>query len=191
MPPYIKREPVYEDSKTYQTVYAKVAGACAAPTAGLHFTEEILNKLEQKGVAIAKIVLHTGLGSFNPVRCENIEEHKMFAEYFEVPKPSADKINEASLVTAVGTTTVRTLESMIKKGRHLSSGKGWTDKFIYPGYEFKMVDKLITNFHLPESTLFLLVCAFAGRELILKTYNEAIASGYRFYSYGDAMLIML
>lgn len=185
LPPYIKREPVADDKTTYQTVYAKSPGACAAPTAGLHFTEEILKNLEQKGVTVTKITLHTGLGSFNPIRCENIEEHKMFAEYYDISKETADKISNAKKITAVGTTTVRTLETTGGK-----QASGWTEKFIYPGYEFKIVNKMITNFHLPKSTLLLLVCAFAGRELVLKAYREAIEKKYRFYSYGDAMLVL-
>ncbi|MDD2889068.1 MAG: tRNA preQ1(34) S-adenosylmethionine ribosyltransferase-isomerase QueA [bacterium] len=195
LPPYIKREAFSEDKTTYQTVYAKTEGACAAPTAGLHFTESILNKIETKGINISKILLHTGLGSFSPIRCENVEEHKMMSEYYEIPESSADKINSVNTgsIIAVGTTTVRTLESMAEvrnSKKHLKSGEGWTNKFIYPGYKFQMIDKLITNFHLPESSLFLLVCAFAGQKIIQKAYKEAIDKKYRFYSYGDAMFIL-
>ncbi|MDD5530518.1 MAG: tRNA preQ1(34) S-adenosylmethionine ribosyltransferase-isomerase QueA [bacterium] len=195
LPPYIKREAFSEDKTTYQTVYAKTEGACAAPTAGLHFTESLLNKIETKGINIAKILLHTGLGSFKPIRCENIEEHKMMSEYYRISEQSADKINSVNTgsVIAVGTTSVRTLESMgeLRDGKkHLKSGEGWTDKFIYPGYKFQIVDKLVTNFHLPESSLFLLVCAFAGQKVIQEAYKQAIDKKYRFYSYGDAMLIL-
>ncbi|MFA5033618.1 MAG: tRNA preQ1(34) S-adenosylmethionine ribosyltransferase-isomerase QueA [bacterium] len=197
LPPYIKREAFSEDKTTYQTVYAKTEGACAAPTAGLHFTKSLLTRIEEKGINIAKILLHTGLGSFNPIRCENIEEHKMMSEYYEISESSADKINSVNSaigsVVTVGTTSVRTLESMAElreSKKHLKSGEGWTNKFIYPGYKFQMVDKLITNFHLPESSLFLLVCAFAGQKMIQDAYQKAIDKKYRFYSYGDAMLIL-
>lgn len=189
LPPYIKRKPTPTDKERYQTVYAKVPGACAAPTAGLHFTHFLLNKLKEKGVEITNIVLHTGLGSFKPIKCTNIETHKMEPEYYEIPEEAAHKIKIAKRRIAVGTTTVRAIEN-IPMGMGTQGAKGWTDKFIYPPYEFKVVDALITNFHLPKSTLLLLVCAFAGKELIFKAYREAIRRGYRFYSYGDAMLII-
>lgn len=202
LPPYIKREPESMDYERYQTVYAKVAGACAAPTAGLHFTHSILNELKKKGVEIVKIVLHTGVGSFKLIKCENVEDHQMEPEYYEISENAATKINLAKRRVAVGTTTVRALESVaIEASSCVCPTKGWTDKFIYPPYKFKVVDALITNFHLPKSTLLLLICAFAGwseaeiphlrgKELIFKAYKEAIARRYRFYSYGDAMLII-
>lgn len=197
LPPYIKRKPEFIDYERYQTVYARVLGASAAPTAGLHFTRSILNQLKSNGIEITKIVLHTGFGTFKPIKCKIVEEHKMEAEYYEIPQSTANKINFARCsagsypqqrkIVAVGTTTVRVLETI---GYPLCSTKGWTDKFIYPSYNFKVVDALITNFHLPKSTLLLLVCAFASKELIFKAYREAIARGYKFYSYGDAMLII-
>lgn len=187
LPPYIKREPVSSDGDRYQTVYAKVPGACAAPTAGLHFTHSILNKLIRKEVKIAKIVLHTGIGTFNPMKCEKVEDHQMEPEYYEIPESAVRKINDAKRVIAVGTTVVRALETSTGG---LLNGKGWANKFIYPPYKFKVVDVLVTNFHLPKSTLLLLVSAFAGRELIFKAYAEAMNNEYRFYSYGDAMLII-
>jgi S-adenosylmethionine:tRNA ribosyltransferase-isomerase len=189
LPPYIKRPPEVSDYDRYQTVYARVPGACAAPTAGLHFTNSILKKLEQKGVEVAKIVLHTGVGSFRPIKCKEIENHQMEAEYYEIPINVIKKINLAKRVVAVGTTVVRALESR-RATSVLQTEKGWTNKFIYPPYKFKTVDALITNFHLPKSTLVLLVCAFAGKELIFKAYKEAIMRKYKFYSYGDAMLIL-
>ncbi len=204
LPPYIKREPISSDSNRYQTVYAKVPGACAAPTAGLHFTHSILNKLIKKGVKVAKIVLHTGIGTFKPMKCEKVEDHQMEPEYYEIPESAVRKINDAKRVIAVGTTVVRALETSTGG---LLNGKGWTNKFIYPPYKFKVVDVLVTNFHLPKSTLLLLVSAFAdwseteipsrhemgrerGKELIFEAYAEAISRRYRFYSYGDAMLII-
>ena len=187
LPPYIKRETVLEDKERYQTVYAKIPGACAAPTAGLHFTQEILDKLSSNGITVTKILLHTGIGTFKPIKCEEIETHKMETEYYEVSEKAIQEIKKANRIVAVGTTTVRTLENL---DLSLESSKGWTDKFIYPPYKFKLVDALITNFHLPRSTLLLLVSAFAGREFILKAYETAIEQGYRFYSYGDAMLIL-
>ncbi len=191
LPPYIKRSPVSSDYGRYQTVYAKVPGACAAPTAGLHFTDSVLNKLKKKGVDIAKITLHTGLGTFKPMKCEEVEKHQMESEYYEISESAAQKINQAKRVIAVGTTVVRTLESSEPDTDGLiKAGNGWTKKFIYPPYKFKIVNLLITNFHLPKSTLLLLVSALAGRELIFKAYTEAIDNKYRFYSYGDAMLIM-
>ena len=187
LPPYIKREPINSDSDRYQTVYAKVPGACAAPTAGLHFTHSILNKLMRKGVEVARIVLHTGIGTFKPMKCEKVEDHQMEPEYYEIPESAVRKINDAKRVIAVGTTVVRALETSTGG---LLNDKGWSNKFIYPPYKFKVVDILVTNFHLPKSTLLLLVSAFAGRKLIFKAYTEAMNNGYRFYSYGDAMLII-
>ncbi len=193
LPPYIRREPHDGDLIHYQTVFARKEGAVAAPTAGLHFTEQILDMLVCKGVEIARIVLHTGLGTFRPVKTEDITQHKMHREYYEIPDESAQVINavkgKGGKVFVVGTTCVRALESSVKDGR-LVPGDGWTDLFIYPGFRFQMTDALITNFHLPKSTLLILVSAFAGRELILSAYREAIEQGYRFFSYGDAMLIL-
>ncbi|MDH4222179.1 MAG: tRNA preQ1(34) S-adenosylmethionine ribosyltransferase-isomerase QueA [candidate division Zixibacteria bacterium] len=192
LPPYIKRKADLKDKDRYQTVYARDIGAVAAPTAGLHFTKNLLEKIKEKGVDIIPITMHIGWGTFRPVRALNIEEHKMEEEYFEISRESVERINSVKKnrgrVFAVGTSVVRTLETMAESKGKIC--KGWTDKFIYPSYDFKMVDGLITNFHLPKSTLFLLVSAFAGKELILKAYQEAIKNGYRFYSYGDAMLIL-
>ena len=192
LPPYIKRKADLKDKDRYQTVYARDIGAVAAPTAGLHFTKNLLEKIKEKGVDIIPITMHIGWGTFKPVRALNIEEHKMEEEYFEISRESVERINSVKKnrgrVFAVGTSVVRTLETMAESKGKIC--KGWTDKFIYPSYDFKMVDGLITNFHLPKSTLFLLVSAFAGKELILKAYQEAIKNGYRFYSYGDAMLIL-
>jgi S-adenosylmethionine:tRNA ribosyltransferase-isomerase len=196
LPPYIKRPAGKKDKQRYQTVFAEKEGAIAAPTAGLHFTKFLLAKIKAKGVKIAPVTLHTGLGTFQPVRAENITEHKMEAEYFEISAKSARLINEAKKkggrIIAVGTTSVRTLESAAEKtaqGWKIKAGNGWTSLFVYPGYKFKMIDALITNFHLPESTLLMLVSAFAGKELVDKAYREAIDEKYRFFSYGDAMLI--
>jgi S-adenosylmethionine:tRNA ribosyltransferase-isomerase len=192
LPPYIKRKADLKDKDRYQTVYAKDRGAVAAPTAGLHFTQELLEKIWKKGVEIIPITLHIGWGTFRPVRAININEHKMEREYFEINDESKEQIDSVKKnrgrVFAIGTSVVRALETLAE-GKDKSL-KGWTDKFIYPPYDFKMVDGLITNFHLPKSTLFLLVSAFAGKELILETYEEAIKEEYRFYSYGDAMLIL-
>ncbi|MBI4721855.1 MAG: tRNA preQ1(34) S-adenosylmethionine ribosyltransferase-isomerase QueA [Candidatus Stahlbacteria bacterium] len=193
LPPYIKRAPLPVDIERYQTVYARVPGACAAPTAGLHFTQNLLQEIENKGIEIAKIVLQVGIGTFKPIKSEKVEEHKMESEYFEISEAMAQKINQAKRRIAVGTTTVRALESEVRPQSDspiIKPTKAWTEKFIYPNYEFKVVDALVTNFHLPKSTLLLLVCAFAGRELIFKAYAEAIKDGYKFYSYGDAMLII-
>lgn len=195
LPPYIKREPEEFDRDRYQTVYAKVEGAVAAPTAGLHFSAELLKNLEEKGVGIAKILLHTGVASFLPIKCDKVEDHQMAKEYYRISEESASLINQANRVFAVGTTVVRALESNAKQGMgiekwELVAGEGWTDMFIYPPYKFKIVDALITNFHLPKSTNLILVAAFAGKALVFKAYSEAIKLGYRFYSYGDAMLIL-
>ncbi len=198
LPPYIERKLTNEEYKSldferYQTVYAQKSGAVAAPTAGLHFTYDILNKLEQKGVKHCFITLNVGLGTFKPVKCENILEHKMDSEAFEISDESAQLINSAKgqgkNITAVGTTSVRTLETVMNKYGKIIPVKDSSELFIYPSYEFKIVDKLITNFHLPKSTLLMLVSAFAGKEYIFKAYKEAIENNYRFYSYGDCMLI--
>ena len=198
LPPYIHRDPQAPDAETdrraYQTVYAARKGAVAAPTAGLHFTESLLSELRRKGVQIAPITLHVGYGTFLPVRVEDIREHRMHAESFEIPEASARTIDEArdagARIFAVGTTCVRTLEYAAGGGGRIRPGSGRCDLFIYPGYRFKAVDAMITNFHLPRSTLLMLVSAFAGRERILAAYQAAIENGYRFFSYGDGMLII-
>jgi S-adenosylmethionine:tRNA ribosyltransferase-isomerase len=191
LPPYIKEK--LEDKDRYQTVYSKNKGSAAAPTAGLHFTDEVLKDIEKKGVNIAFLTLHVGLGTFRPVKVEDIEKHHMHSEYYSVPKSTADIINKTKAnggkIIAVGTTTIRTLESLEIENKMVIPGSGWTDIFITPGYEFKIVDKLITNFHLPESTLLMLVSALAGKDKILNAYNIAIENKYRFFSFGDAMLI--
>ncbi len=191
LPPYIHEK--LEDQSRYQTVYAKEEGSAAAPTAGLHFTKELLNKIEKKGIKIVYITLHVGLGTFRPVNVENINEHKMHSEYYIMSKESADILNETkkkgNKIISVGTTSTRTLETIMNLYGEFKSCSGWTDIFIYPGYEFKAIDNLITNFHLPKSTLVMLVSALAGRENILNAYNEAIKLKYRFFSFGDAMLI--
>jgi len=193
LPPYIRRPPVPEDEERYQTVYAKVEGSVAAPTAGLHFTEELLGKLREEGVRIVPVVLHVGPGTFRPVEGE-VSEHRMEPEYYEITGEAADAINEArgrgGRVVAVGTTSVRVLETVADEEGRVRPGRGLTELFIYPPYRFKAVDVLITNFHLPRSTLLMLVAAFAGRERVLEAYGEAVRLGYRFYSYGDAMLIL-
>ncbi|MFP4697697.1 MAG: tRNA preQ1(34) S-adenosylmethionine ribosyltransferase-isomerase QueA [Eubacteriales bacterium] len=191
LPPYITHQ--LEDKERYQTVYAKHKGSAAAPTAGLHFTKSLLEQIKAKGVSIAFLTLHVGLGTFRPVKVKEIEEHKMHSEYYIIEDKEVDKINKAKKkggrVIAVGTTSCRTLESVADEDGILRESKGWTDIFIYPGYKFKSVDALITNFHLPESTLIMLVSALAGKENIKKAYQAAIEERYRFYSFGDAMFI--
>jgi S-adenosylmethionine:tRNA ribosyltransferase-isomerase len=193
LPPYIKRKDEDSDSERYQTIYAKAIGSAAAPTAGLHFTEEILSALKDNGIEIVFITLHVGLGTFLPVRTETIEDHVMHEESFTIDEDAAQKIerakSEGRKVIAVGTTSVRTLESAWRDGR-LERGERSTSIFIYPGYKFKVVDELFTNFHTPQSTLLMLVSAFADRDMILASYQEALQEGYRFFSYGDAMLII-
>lgn len=193
LPFYIKREDTIEDSERYQTVYAKEVGSSACPTAGLHFTEDLLNKLKQKNIDIDYVTLHVGLGTFLPVREEDIEDHKMHEEYFSISEETAKKINDAKKsgkkILAVGTTSVRTLESAADENGFVKSGTSSTTIFMYPGYKFKIVDQMFTNFHTPESTLIMLVSAFAGKENILNAYNTAVENKYRFFSYGDAMLI--
>lgn len=188
LPPYIRREAEKDDEERYQTVYAKEEGSVAAPTAGLHFTQEILKKLEEKGVKILKITLHIGLGTFKPIKTENVENHKMEEEFYKIKKEVWDEITKSrdKKIIAVGTSTVRALESCIRTGKLES----WTDLFIYPGFEFRIIDGMVTNFHLPCSTPLLLVCALAGKGKIMRAYKEAIKRKYRFYSYGDAMLIL-
>ncbi len=185
LPPYIERDSDEEDAARYQTVFARAAGAVAAPTAGLHFTPEILREIPHTFVT-----LHVGPGTFLPVRSENVTEHRMHAEHFSISPEAADKINEAQRIVAVGTTAVRTLESARREGEDLLAQEGATDLFIYPPYHFLAVDALLTNFHLPRSTLLMLVSAFAGREFLMRAYEEAICERYRFYSYGDCMLIL-
>ncbi len=191
LPPYIHEK--LEDKNRYQTIYAKNPGSAAAPTAGLHFNDELLKKIEEKGINIAKLTLHVGLGTFRPVKAEFISEHKMHSEYYELTQTEADKINKAKnggfKVFSVGTTITRTLETIGDENGLLRAQKGWTDIFIFPGYKYKVVDCLITNFHLPESTLVMLVSALAGKENIMNAYNEAVKERYRFFSFGDAMLI--
>lgn len=191
LPPYIHERPA--DPGRYQTVYAARPGAVAAPTAGLHFTPELFEALEAKGVGRVQLTLHVGIGTFRPVSVERVEEHKMHGEYYHIDEVAAAVINTARAagrrIVAVGTTAVRVLETAAREDGTIVAGSGWTDIFIYPGYRFRAVDKLITNFHLPRSTLLMLVSAFAGRELILAAYEEAVARKYRFFSFGDAMLI--
>ena len=194
LPYYIKREPTEKDKESYQTVFARVVGAVAAPTAGLHFTRRLISTLKRKGVKIVPVVLHVGLGSFRPVEVEDLTKHKMDSEYYEIPESTVDVVNRVidarGTVFVVGTSTCRAVESSVTTDGHLKSNKGWTDKFIFPPYDFKVTDRLITNFHMPESTLLMLAAAFAGRDLIMRAYKKAIKEGYRFYSYGDAMMIM-
>ncbi|MBQ8413222.1 MAG: tRNA preQ1(34) S-adenosylmethionine ribosyltransferase-isomerase QueA [Lachnospiraceae bacterium] len=192
LPPYITH--ALEDKNRYQTVYAKHTGSAAAPTAGLHFTEELLEQIEEKGVKIARVTLHVGLGTFRPVKVENILEHHMHSEFYMIDEEAAEIINTAKKnggkIISVGTTSTRTLESVADENGLIKPCSGWTEIFIYPGYKFKIVDKLITNFHLPESTLLMLVSALYDREKILEAYEEAVEEKYRFFSFGDAMFIM-
>jgi len=194
LPPYIKRPSEPSDKKNYQTVFARVKGSVAAPTAGLHFTKDLIKKIKQKGVKIVPIVLHIGLGTFRQVQVEDLTRHRMDSEYFEVSPESVSIINktkkEGGKIICVGTSSVRALESVITSDNFVKPYKGWTDKFIFPPYEFKVADKLITNFHIPCSTLLMLVCAFANRDFVFKAYRKALKEKYRFYSYGDAMMIV-
>ena len=191
LPPYMTHH--LEDKNRYQTVYAVNTGSAAAPTAGLHFTPELLKKIEEKGVAIARVTLHVGLGTFRPVKVDEITDHHMHSEFFRIDEEAAEKINHAkdtgNRVICVGTTSCRTIESAADEKGRLKACSGWTEIFIYPGYRFKVLDCLITNFHLPESTLIMLVSALAGRENVLRAYEEAVKEGYRFFSFGDAMYI--
>ena len=191
LPPYIKEE--LQDKERYQSVYSKVNGSAAAPTAGLHFTPELLREIEAMGVKLGYVTLHVGLGTFRPVKEENITDHDMHSEYCVIPSETADLINETKKnggrVICVGTTSCRTVESWAKEDGHMEASAGWTNIYIYPGYKFKVLDALITNFHLPQSTLIMLVSALAGREHILKAYEEAVRERYRFFSFGDAMFI--
>ena len=192
LPPYITHQ--LEDKNRYQTVYAKHSGSAAAPTAGLHFTPELLKEIKESGVDIAHVTLHVGLGTFRPVKVENIQEHHMHSEFYHIDASEAEKINRAKReghrIICVGTTSCRTIESAAKPDGTLSECSGWTEIFIYPGYQFKVLDCLLTNFHLPESTLIMLVSALAGREHVLHAYEEAVKEQYRFFSFGDAMLIV-
>ncbi len=192
LPPYITEK--LEQKDRYQTVYAKYDGSAAAPTAGLHFTQELLDKIKEKGVEIANVTLHVGIGTFRPVKVENIEEHKMHTEHYYIKQEDADKINKAKReghkIIAVGTTSCRVLESIAKENGEVKETEGDTSIFIYPGYEFKCIDRLITNFHLPESTLIMLVSSLATKEFIMEAYNKAVQEKYRFFSFGDAMLIL-
>ncbi|NIP38429.1 MAG: tRNA preQ1(34) S-adenosylmethionine ribosyltransferase-isomerase QueA [Candidatus Dadabacteria bacterium] len=194
LPPYIERKPEKSDRENYQTVYAEYEGSVAAPTAGLHFTDSLLQRIRDKGVLVEYVTLHVGYGTFKPVKSENVEDHNMHSEYFELSENTCKAVNNAkekgSRVTAVGTTSLRTLESCVDEDGKLQPKNGSTDLFIYPGYEFKITDSLITNFHMPRSTLFMLVCAFAGRQFMTEAYEEAKKKKYRFLSYGDAMIIV-
>ncbi|KYH36030.1 S-adenosylmethionine:tRNA ribosyltransferase-isomerase [Clostridium tepidiprofundi DSM 19306] len=191
LPPYITEQ--LEDKDRYQTVYSKELGSAAAPTAGLHFTQELLKKIEEKGVKIGYVTLHVGLGTFRPVKSDTIEEHHMHSEYYEMSKETAELINRTKenggRVIAVGTTSCRTLESIADESGNVEAKSGWTDIFIYPGYKFKVLDALITNFHLPQSTLIMLVSALAGKEKVMNAYKIAVEEKYRFFSFGDAMFI--
>lgn len=191
LPPYIHEK--LADQSRYQTVYAKEVGSAAAPTAGLHFTKELLEKIKEKGINIAYVTLHVGLGTFRPVSVDKVEEHKMHTEYYQMSKETADLLTRTKenhkRIISVGTTSTRTLETIMTKYNEFKECSGWTNIFIYPGYEFKAIDALITNFHLPKSTLVMLVSALAGRENILNAYNTAVKEEYRFFSFGDAMLI--
>lgn len=194
LPPYIKRNKMQVESPTdrerYQTIYARVPGSVAAPTAGLHFSEEVMAALKDRGISVARVTLHVGYGTFRPVETEVVEDHCMDEEYYEISEETAEIINNAVRVIAVGTTSTRTLEAAADAQGKIKPGVASTRLFIYPGYRFKRVDALLTNFHLPKSSLYILVCAFAGRDLIRKAYERAIEESYRFYSYGDCMLIL-
>ena len=191
LPPYIRER--LDDPERYQTVYSKEVGSAAAPTAGLHFTKEMLEKIERSGIKLAYLTLHVGIGTFRPVKVDDVNEHKMHSEYCVIPQETADILNETrkndGRIVAVGTTTCRTLESFVNDDGTFIERSGWTDIFIYPGYCFKAIDALVTNFHLPESTLIMLVSAFAGKEQTLAAYAEAVCERYRFFSFGDAMFI--
>ena len=193
LPPYIKRDPVTKDKIDYQTIFAKIDGSVAAPTAGLHFTPTLIKKIKKKGIKIAPVILHIGLGTFRPVEVEDLTKHKMDSEFFQIREESSKIINKAleskKSIVVVGTSTARALESSVTAEGFVKPNIGWTDKFMFPPYEFKIVKKLLTNFHLPESTLLMLAAAFANYDFIMKSYKKAIKEGYRFLSYGDAMLI--
>jgi S-adenosylmethionine:tRNA ribosyltransferase-isomerase len=194
LPKYIKRKAEPADRERYQTIYAEHTGAVAAPTAGLHFTKQVMKRLEIKGVQISPITLHIGLGTFRPVDVEDLTKHKMDSENFVVPQVTVDRVNEAldgrKRVCAIGTTTMRALESSVSANGRLKANQGWTDKFIFPPYDFKISNALVTNFHMPESTLLMMTCAFGSYDLIMQAYNMAVKEKYRFFSYGDVMLII-
>ena len=194
LPPYIDRDPSAVDKKRYQTVYASERGSVAAPTAGIHFTKGMLDALKKKGVNITYITLHIGLGTFKPILVEDLTRHNMDSEYYEVSQETAETINVArqkkKKIWVVGTSSVRALETVVVSGFQITAKKGWTDKFIYPPYHFKMCDRLITNFHQPKSTLMMLVSAFSNKDTVMKAYQEAIKKKYKFYSYGDSMLLL-
>lgn len=194
LPKYIEREPEAIDRDRYQTIYAKELGAVAAPTAGLHFSRELMKRLELKGVHFAEITLHIGLGTFRTIDVEDLSKHKMEAEYFRISNDSAETVNQGILndkkVCAVGTTVMRSIETAVSAEKLLKQVEGWTNKFIYPPYDFSIANSMVTNFHLPKSSLLIMVCAFGGFDLIMEAYNEAIKNEYRFFSYGDAMLIL-
>jgi S-adenosylmethionine:tRNA ribosyltransferase-isomerase len=194
LPPYIKRESEPSDKENYQTLFAKIDGAVAAPTAGLHFSNRLISKIKKKGITIAPVILHIGLGTFRPVEVEDLTKHRMDSEYYEITARTSEKINKTLLtkknVFVVGTSTCRALETSTTADGLVKPGRGWTDKFIYPPYDFKITSKLVTNFHAPESTLLMLVSAFSDTDVILKAYKKALKDKYRFLSYGDAMLIL-
>ncbi|MBW3518129.1 tRNA preQ1(34) S-adenosylmethionine ribosyltransferase-isomerase QueA [Flavobacterium sp. NKUCC04_CG] len=194
IPKYINREVVPEDAERYQTIYASEEGAVAAPTAGLHFSKHLLKKLEIKGIQFAEVTLHIGLGTFNPVEVEDLSKHKMDSEEMRVTQEACDIVNSAKIrksrICAVGTTSMRALESSVSSNRTLNPFEGWTNKFIFPPYDFSIADCMVTNFHMPKSTLLMMISAFCGHDLMKKAYEEAIQEGYKFYSYGDAMLII-
>jgi S-adenosylmethionine:tRNA ribosyltransferase-isomerase len=194
LPPYIDRESIPSDKTYYQPVYASERGSVAAPTAGIHFSKALLDRMKKKGVKLAYVTLHIGLGTFRPIMVEDLTRHQMDSEYFTVPAETAEIINKARAhkksVGVVGTSTVRTLETVVVSGFQITARQGWTDKFIYPPYDFKMCDKFITNFHQPKSTLMMLTAAFGKKDFLLKAYKEAIKKKYRFHSYGDAMIIV-
>ncbi|MEE9438079.1 MAG: tRNA preQ1(34) S-adenosylmethionine ribosyltransferase-isomerase QueA [Saprospiraceae bacterium] len=194
LPKYINREPEKSDAKRYQTVYARELGAVAAPTAGLHFSNELMKRLEIKGVGFAEVTLHVGLGTFRSIDVEDLSKHKMDAEYFRINQQAVDVVNKAKSgkrkICGIGTTSMRTVESAVSATRNLKPAEGWTNLFVYPPYEFNIADAMVTNFHLPKSSLVIMTCAFGGRELILDAYEEAIKEKYNFFSYGDAMLII-
>jgi S-adenosylmethionine:tRNA ribosyltransferase-isomerase len=193
LPPYIRREAENIDRERYQSIFSRVRGAVAAPTAALHFDRKMLKKIESLGVRVVPVLLHVGLGTFRPVAVEDLTRHKMDSEYYEVSPEASHAINQTidrgGRILAVGTTVVRVLETVVTSDGHIKPEKGWTDKFIYPPYDFKVVNIMLTNFHMPASTLLMLVCAFGGRDFIMKAYRKAVREKYRFFSYGDAMLI--
>jgi S-adenosylmethionine:tRNA ribosyltransferase-isomerase len=194
LPKYIKRKPDEEDKERYQTVYAKFEGAVAAPTAGLHFSRELIKRLEIKGIKFAEVTLHTGLGTFRPIEVEDLSKHKMDAEYYRIDDFACKVVNKAKedghRICSVGTTTMRALESSVTAQKLLKPSEGWTNTFIHPPYDFNIADSLVTNFHLPKTSLLIMVCAFAGYELTMEAYKKAIKDKYRFFSYGDAMVVL-